>query len=217
MGKKTVISGTVDEIINVLDKAGKSIKEKNGRQNNEADADQKPIMITSATIKEEMCNYGYEIMTGPTKGDKIPSRKGSAYIHEDMQNAFNDLCIHLAVLDDAYKYAHKDLPSFAKLWKDPDGIANGFFVTGFKVHGTEENEGYILIGEKTVSHGSISLETPKISKSSAYKYFDELEESISKCRSEVEEYMNGKAAPRFEQTALEFAESEDKSFDNPLD
>lgn len=175
----------------------------------------KPIIITSATIKDEFCNYGYEINTGPTAGDQIPTRKGKSIVHEDMIEAFGALRVHLAILDDGFK----DLPKAPKTLDDMKDheMAGRFMITGFKISGSDENEGYTLIGEKWVSHGSIKLESPKIKENSKYDYFDDLQEAITNARYEVEQYMNGKAAPKLEQGSIDFPDqSDDTDFDNPM-
>lgn len=150
----------------------------------------KPYEITSASIKEQKCNYGYEIKTGPTKGDKIPTRKGEAIIHDDMSEAFKALKVHLAIADDAFKHVFGELPPLNELIVHE--ITNEFTVNGFKTTGQEEDEGYFLIGDKYVSIGVMDVSTPKITAGSNYPYFQELRDAISAARNEVEEYMNGK-------------------------
>ncbi|RYZ52901.1 MAG: hypothetical protein EOP49_08510 [Sphingobacteriales bacterium] len=177
----------------------------------------KPYIISSAIIKEALCNYGYEIKTGPGSGDKIPNRKGSAIVHDDMFTAFKGLTVHLAIIDDAFKYVQEDLQPID--FYDNHEVAGLFSITGFKVTGNDENEGFILIGEKWVKHGSIGLETPKIHKGSNYPFFEELLEAVTLCRDEVEAYMNGKAAPVAEQLALDLpsgSDENDTDFDNPM-
>ena len=194
------ISGTAESINELLNKATEAIN--------------KPYLITSASIKEELCNYSYEINTGLCAGDKV-TRKGSAIVHHDMLEAFTQLDCHLANLDDAFTSLAIKPNSLDEMMGHD--LTHNFTVTGFKVQGTDENEGFVLIGDKWVSHGTIGLETPKISKSSAYAYFDELKEAIEKCRYEVEQYMNGKAVPKTEQGELPFPDkAEDTDFDNPM-
>jgi hypothetical protein len=153
-----------------------------------------PYEITSASIKEQKCNYGYEIKTGPTAGDKIPTRKGEAIIHEDMSSTFHALKVHLAIADDAFKHVFDELPELDELRSHE--ITQEFTVNGFKTTGTEEDEGYFLIGDKYVSIGLMGVDTPKITASTNYKFFDELREDISNAKNEVEMYMNGKSAPK---------------------
>lgn len=174
----------------------------------------KPYEITSASIKEAQCTYGYEINTGPATGDKIPTRKGSAIVHDDMINAFGELTVHLAIIGDAFKHVYEELPTLDELKKH--SIVQEFSITGFKVQGDEENKGYFLNGEKWVTLGVMGSDTMKVSSSSGYKFFSELKESIEKCQKEVELYMGGKAAPKeaaqpelpFTTSASEFDEEE---------
>jgi hypothetical protein len=174
---------------------------------------EKQIIITSAAIKDMACEYGYEIATGPGKGDKIPKRKGSALVHEDMQLAFNELSVHLALIDDAFIHLKKAPKSLEEITGNE--IVEKFNIIGFRINGSEENEGFILYGEKTVNHGAISLESPKMSKSSGYLFFDELKEGIKNAVFEVEQYMDGKSQPRYEQSELEFGAA--NAFDKPID
>ena len=154
---------------------------------------EKPIEITNASIKDMLCNYGYEIKTGPGAGDKIPTRKGSSIVHEDMVERFRAMRVHMAILDDAFKYSGVEVSVPEDL--DDHEVTDLFTVNGFKITGSTDNEGYIITGEKWVSYGSISLETPKITSSTGYPFFDQLQSAVEEARNEVEQYMNGKAAP----------------------
>jgi SpoU rRNA methylase family enzyme len=162
----------------------------------------KPYEITSASIKEQKCNYGYEIKTGPTAGDKIPTRKGEAIIHQDMNDAFAALKVHLAIADDAFRHVFDELPELDELTAHE--ITQEFTVTGFKTTGTEEDEGYFLIGDKYVTLGVMGVDTPKITAGSNYKFFEELSDAISNARKEVELYMNGKNGEEDNQPELPF-------------
>jgi hypothetical protein len=200
MAKKkseTVIEGTLDEITDMLQKAA-----------------QKPVAITNASIKDGMCNYGYEILTGAGAGDKIPNRKGSNIVHEDMHAAFKQLDVHLAVIDDAFKFNASHLTALDDM--SAHDITAEFTVTGFKLTGKEENEGFILLGEKYVTTGSISLETPKINAGSNYPFFEELSASVGLAVEEVELYMNGKCQPKMEQGKL-FDKEDNGEFDKPIE
>lgn len=193
------ISGNAEDIMDVLKSASKEMK-------------QKAIQITGATIKDGLCNYGYEILAGPGMGDKIPTRKGSNYIHNDMTDAFVKLNVHLAMIDDAF--LHQEESDLDSLSESP--TTGQFLTTGFKILGTQKNQGFIIIGGKYVTAGFINLETPKITKSSHYKYFDELTEAVLDAAFEVEQYMNGKAQPKLEQSEIPFVENED-DFNSPVE
>ena len=196
---KTIeLSGNTDEVAELLDSAL-----------------QKPVAITNASIKDGLCNYGYEILSGPGKGDKIPNRKGSNYIHDDMIDAFRELRVFLAVIDDAFKYSKDQLTSLDDM--NSHDIADLFSVTGIRITGSEESIGYVLIGDKLVDAGVIGLESPKITAATAFPYFEELETAVQKVIDEVFEYMNGKAAPKMEQAELPFENDGKNHFENPVE
>jgi hypothetical protein len=174
----------------------------------------KPVLITKASIKEDLCFYDYEINEGPCKGDKL-GRKGSLIIHDDLKVAMEKLACFIADIDGAF--FHVDKPS-TMFDLENHQYTGEYYATGVKIVGTDDNEGYILIGGKWVSHGAIGLETPKIGKASNYIFFDELKAAIDLVRNEVIEYMNGKCAPHLVQAEMEFkAEEKDDSFDKPMD
>lgn len=198
------ISGTAEDIMGALKSAANIVAEK-------------PIVITNAVIKEAQCNYGYEIRTGPCAGDKLPTRKGANMVHDDMITAFRSLNVHLAIIDDAFKYSGEQLESLDQ-YRNHD-IVDIFSVTGFKVQGTDENEGYVIVGEKWVHHGSIALETPKITSSSNYEFYEELKEAVETAKTEVEQYMNGKQAPKDNQPELPFGSGDEEinEFNTPME
>lgn len=200
-----VISGTVEDIDKMLEEAKKLLSK-----------NESPYIITSAHLKEMKCVYGYEIKDGATAGDKIPSRKGDNLIHEDLRKAFESLTPHLAILDDAFKLL-KDIETFEE--KAEHEIIYGYFITGFKVMGTDENIGYVLVGDKSVSQGGIAFETPKVTITSGYEYYSKLKEAIEHVRNEVFLYMNGKCEKDDSpQLAMQFGggnENDDNEFNNP--
>lgn len=178
----------------------------------------KPIQITSASIKELTCKYSYEIMAGAGKGDKVKNREGANFIHDDLNNAFQQLNVHMAILDDAFKSVYGDkLPGLDEL--NNHEITTHFDVTTVKITGQDENYGIIIYGDKIVKHGAIMLESPKIKSTDGYIFFAELREAVELVMDEVYEYMNGKAAPKMEQGSLDFPDKKDDGddeFNNPM-
>lgn len=163
---------------------------------------QKDLEIKEATIKDDYCNYSYELLQGVGEGDTI-TRKGAAIIHDDMKEAFERLNVHLAVVDDAFKYSKIEIENISDIRNHE--LAELFNVSGFKIKGSADNKSVILVGTKFIGIGGyISLETPRIKFEGNYPFKDELYAAITKCCYEVEEYMNGKAAPVFEQTEMNF-------------
>ncbi|HEY8690550.1 MAG TPA: hypothetical protein VIM07_15040 [Chitinophagaceae bacterium] len=171
----------------------------------------KALEIKEAAIKDDYCNYSYELMQGVGEGDII-GRKGAAVVHNDMLDAFEKLNVHLAVIDDAFRYSHIEIEDIDMMHSSE--LAGLFKVTGLKLRGNADNESVILVGTKFIKTGGyISLETPRIKFDSGYPFKNELHEAVYKCCDEVEQYMNGKIAPTFEQTEIDF-EVPEKEFDN---
>lgn len=167
----------------------------------------KPLEIRNALIKESSCNYGYELLTGKTKGDVV-NRKGAHLIHEDLQNAFEQLDVFIAHIDGAFvSFANNQTPIQELEEKEELEKYNVF---GFKFSGSEENKSVIFQGEKYTPHGTISFNTPKIKlENTTYLYVEELQLRLKKCIDEVELYMDGKAAPELEQMTISFAQEDD--------
>ncbi|MDC8024907.1 hypothetical protein NBY09_01765 [Elizabethkingia anophelis] len=173
-----------------------------------------PIEIRSAAIKDLSCNYTYEILVGKTRGDVL-GRKGAQIIHEDLKEAFEQMDVFLAHIDGAFASWAKNQTPIQKLEAD-EKLAN-YSVSGFKISGLEENKSVILVGSKETDFGTISFDTPKIKLESTYLYKEELNDRLLTLINEVEEYMNGKTAPQYEQMSMDFSassEEADHDFEN---
>lgn len=177
------------------------------------DQEEKLIEIKSATLKDLTCNYSYELLFGKTKGDEL-GRKGAHIVHDDMVEAFRQLDVFLAHIDGVFHWANNQ--THVGALEAHEDLQN-FGVLGFKITGADENKSVILSGYKEVSVGTITFSTPKIKLgNSNYLYVDELNEKLQVVINEVDEYMNGKTAPQYEQLEMEFEESgdEDDDFEN---
>jgi hypothetical protein len=172
--------------------------------------DLKPLEIKNALIKETQCNYGYELLTGKTKGDVV-NRKGAHLVHEDLEDAFKELDVFIAHIDGAFvSFANNQTP--IQELEEKEELSK-YHVFGFKFSGSEENKAVIFQGEKYTPHGTISFNTPKIKlENTTYLYADDLQLRLNNCIEEVELYMDGKAAPQLEQMHMDFA-SEDDAFE----
>lgn len=175
------------------------------------------IEITGATIKDEYCHYSYEITEGKCEGDKVTNRKGSNIVHDDMKLAFHALHPHLAsICEEVEINLEMDISRIQKF--DADVHKEGslehkishFMVHGFKLTGGGDNEALILMGEKRLSTGDhIGLTTHKIKwDDTTYHFVSDLRAAVNNVILEVEEYMNGKCAPKLEQAAMAFPEGE---------
>jgi len=151
----------------------------------------KTYQITAATIKDDLCDYNFEVISGVGIGDNHKV-KGRGIIDEDLRYALSDLNVHLAAIDDAFKNMKQD--DFDAVKKHER--ATLYQVTGFTIKGSEENEIIVLRGSKHVSASGdrMELETPRIplDENSSYKWKKQLKKAADKVREEVAEYKEGK-------------------------
>ncbi|WP_339889792.1 hypothetical protein [uncultured Flavobacterium sp.] len=209
MSKNNVIEMTPEK----LEKLGK-LADKSKKEN---DFDEmlslqdKEVEIKGATINDALCTYSYELLKGPTKGDTL-SRKGAHIVHDHLQEKFDNLKVFLAHIDDAFT-GNTNATSLKDLEEEPE--TEKYYVTGFKISGVEENKSVVIVGWKEVDRGVIKFETPKEKLNGNYLYLHDLKVRVYEAISEVEQYMNGKAAPADDpnQVYMEFSE-EDAAFDN---
>lgn len=174
-----------------------------------ADQVQKEVEIKSASIKDALCNYSYELLVGKMKGDGL-SRKGTHIVHDDLQDAFSKFDVFLAHLDDAFT-GNDNATELSFLESEPE--TENYSVSSFKITGVEENKALIISGSKTVTNGIISFDSPKVKLNGSYLYLTKLTEVLDNVIKEVEFYMNGKVAPQPEQLQMDL-DSEDASFEN---
>jgi len=174
-----------------------------------ADQTPKEVEIKSASLKDALCDYSYELLTGKTKGDNL-NRKGTHIVHEDLQDAFDKFRVFFAHLDDAYT-GNDNATELSTLIAEPE--TENYYVSSFKITGVEENRSLIISGTKYVNAGTISFSAPKVKLNGNYLYLSQLEDCLDNAIKEVEYYMNGKAAPQAEQVHMDFA-SEDAAFEN---
>ena len=153
----------------------------------------KSYEVTSGSIKDQFCNYGYEILHGIGAGDTV-NIKGGGIIDDDLQNAFNKFNVHMAVIDGVYEDKGVDVEDIDKL--HVDDITLLFNVTGFQIKGGEGNESIILTGTKYVHSvaGRMEIKSPKIplDSLSSYKWHNELKAAADNARNEVALYKEGK-------------------------
>ncbi len=171
----------------------------------------KEVEIKNASIKDMQCTYGYELLTGKTKGDTL-SRGGVHVIHEDLQESFNELTIFIAHVDGAFSSWANNQTPLAELEEKEE--LEKYSISGFRISGAEENRSVIISGSKETPYGTMAVTTPKLKMNGNYLYLDELEVRLVAAISEVEEYMDGKTAPQFEQEEIEFVEADDNDFEN---
>ena len=191
MAKEKVFTINADKLSNLADQVAKEVE------------------IKSASLKDALCNYSYELLTGKTKGDVI-NRKGTHIVHEDLEISFEKFNVFLAHLDDAFT-GNDNSTELSFLEEEPE--TENYSVSAFKISGVEENRSIVLCGSKQVTNGVISFDSPKVKLNGNYLYLVQLTECLEKTIKEVEYYMNGKSAPQPEQVHMDFA-SEDAAFEN---
>lgn len=155
--------------------------------------DEKSFSIKEASLKDDFCNYTFEITHGVGSGD-THSVKGSGIIEDDMRDAFSKFNVHLAAIDDVFRLSGIELEDIDNYHAHE--LATRYHVTGFKIKGGTENESIVLIGSKYVgtAGGRIELATPKIplDNLSSYHWYNELKVAADNAREEVALYKEGK-------------------------
>jgi hypothetical protein len=164
--------------------------------------------IKEASLKDDFCNYTFEIIRGVGHGD-THKVNGSGIIEEDMRLAFARLNVHLATIDDVFKLSDIEMADVDSFHNHE--LTSRYHVTGFKIKGSTENESIILIGSKYVgtAGGRIELATPKIplDSLSSYVWYNELKAAADDARLEVALYKEGKY--------IEAEEEEEEEKTNP--
>lgn len=150
--------------------------------------------IRSADLKDGICNYSYEMTQGIGLGD-VHNVKGTNLVKRDMKDAFSKLNVHLAFIDDAFKYREIEIEDIDRYHNHE--LTGNFEVTGFKIKGGEDDESIVLVGTKYIGSaggGRMEITTPKIALDSlsSYKWYNELKDAADKAREEVALYKEGK-------------------------
>ncbi len=160
------------------------------------DADKHPYKIVEAKIKDDFCDYKYERTAGVGANNIVAEKGKAGYIRDSMKDAFAELNIHLAVIDDIFKNADIQVQALEPMIGHQ--LTTLFAVTGFKLSGDEDNLTVQLIGNKYVSMGGrMELETGKIAidENSSYKWKNELRAAVIDCTEEVARYHEGNYIP----------------------
>lgn len=160
-------------------------------------------VIKSAKIKDDFCNYSFEITSGVGLGD-VHGVKGHGIIDDDLQNAVKQLNVHMAIMDEIFEHSKIEFDSINAVKTHEFTLL--YNVTEVKITGSEGDESIELTGTKYIRSlgGRAQITLPKVdlSKLSPYKYFNELKYASDYLRDEVCLYKEGKY------TAVE--EDEDK-------
>lgn len=153
--------------------------------------------ITQATIKDDFCNYSFEIIAGVGIGDTHNVKGKAGIIKDTMRTAFSKFNVHLAVIDDAFKNSGIEIEDIDM--QHNHDLTLCYNVTGFTIKGGKDNESIVLSGNKYVSSagGRMELESPKITIDNlgGYKWYNELATAAENAREEVALYKEGNYVP----------------------
>jgi hypothetical protein len=152
----------------------------------------RPYKITEALIKDDFCNYKYEMTQGKGPYD-IHKVDGKGIIKDEMRDVFRKFRVHLAAVYGAFTLNGVEVQDIDQ--HHNDDITAEFHVSGFKIKGSGDLESIILIGSKYIPciGGRMGIDTPPIPMDSlsSYKWFNELKVLADKAREEVALYKEG--------------------------
>lgn len=152
--------------------------------------------IKEASIKDDFCNYTFEITEGVGQG---ASHKvvGPGIVKEELIDAFRNLIVHMAVIDDGFqheRFKDTDISALAN-----DEIVASYMVNQFKIKGAGDAESIQLIGNKYVNsvRGRMEVKTPfiELDNLSSYKWHNELKAAADEARLQVSRYNDGYYTP----------------------
>lgn len=170
--------------------------------------------ILKASLKDDFCNYKYEITSGIGIGDSH-NVDGAGIIKDELRESFGKLHVHLAALDGIFKAANTNITDI-DLYHDHE-FTMMYRIESFEIKGRKGADHVILKGTKYSSNagGWFNITSPLVALDSlgGYQWYNELKDALEKCREEVAKYREGNYIPVKED------DSEDKDqgslFDNP--
>lgn len=187
MGKKTITikADSIKEAVDQLNKA----------------ANKRSYMIMIASIKDDFCDYKYEVTGGIGIGDKH-SVDGTGIIDDDLRDAFAKFNVHLAVMDEVFKHSDIEIDDIDQFHVHELTLL--YRVKSFTIKRSKGYESIQLKGEKYVSSASgwMGLVSPEIALDNlgGFKWYNELKAAADHAREEVALYKEGKyTAPKEEE------------------
>lgn len=172
------------------------------------------ITIKKASIKNRLfLAYSYEQMVS-NRTDSV-STSSDAPIHDDLRTAFNALIPHFAFICEEIteNVCREQINNYEQGIVYSDPLANPlkkYTVKGFSIGGSGDSEGVTISGNKMLESGKIiSFNTPFMKWSDEYSFANELINSVDLLKSEVYEYLEGKQAPKAQQS-MTFQQDEEE-------
>lgn len=152
----------------------------------------RPYNIMQGTIKDDLCNYTYQVTSGGPKDSHKVNGKG--IVDPDMKTAFGRLAVHLACLDGYFLMKGIEVENIDSFRNHPD-IMN-YVVKDFKIKSSKTWETIVLVGEKYVSSpsGWIDITTHEVAMDNlgGYQWYNELIDDVNNLREEIALYKEGK-------------------------
>lgn len=177
---KKVISinaGSIKEAVDALNKA----------------ANQRSYIILGASIKDDFCDYNYEVTSGIGIGDKHKV-DGTGIVEDDLREAFGKFNVHLAVMDEVFKHSKIEVDDIDQFHMHELTLL--YRVKSFKIKKSKGYESISLVGEKYVSSagGWMGLTSPEVALDNlgGFKWYNELITAADNVREEVALYKEGK-------------------------
>lgn len=170
------------------------------------------IKITKAEIKNRIFLKYWFIKSFGFKTNKN-NTDSDAPIHPDLQQAFNNLIPHLALITEQVK--KPDVVNVIDLKEDtPEELEKRFSIKSFEVSGSIDDESIKISGHRILKNGKrVAIETPITKRPTkdgdGYEFFDELVEKIEILKEEVFQYMEGKQAESNQTNMFDQDEAED--------
>lgn len=173
-----------------------SVKKLSKKLEQIVDNAERNFSIIEASIVDEICNYSYEVTGGIGIGDKH-GVKGSGIVKESLIQAFTDLNVHAACIDEVFKHSKIEIGDINSMRTDE--LTSIFRVTGFKIKSSKGYETVKLLFMKYVSSGGgweeIKGTEITLDNLSSYKWWNELKTAVDNAREEVSLYKEGNYTP----------------------
>lgn len=158
------------------------------------------VEIKKAKIKSRLF-LSYEYVVKEKDVENKNSTSSDAPIHEDLQNAFDSLIPHLVHICE-----EEILNSVSAL--EVERLISKYKVTGITISGSDDMEGVVISGYKTLaSEKVVNFNTPfqKFS-DDEYLFSTDLYNSVGILKTEVLEYMDGKQGTKSQVGTFDFGE-----------
>lgn len=152
--------------------------------------------INEASIKDDFCNYRYEVTEGIGLGD-THGVTGAGIIKDELREALGVLHVHLAVMDEIFKHSGIEVEDIDTLHTHE--LTSLYRVTSFKIKDTKGAAHVTIKGTKYASSagGWFDITSPSVAMDnlSSYKWYNELKKAVDDICEEVAKYREGNYIP----------------------